>query len=170
MITTRVYVSGDVVDDPGCIKKDGLNPCLAGIFFSSFNRSVDNYHFQLEDDCAIIPESIMPYVTRFSILESIPDKWHRTSGIYKFRSAMATIDRPPNRITDIKVVGTKIDDVRKLYRLIRAGKILPIESWETDQITKEDVLKKMKESFQKLTFFQKAKKLLDGLYGKLSRK
>ena len=83
---------------------------------------------------------------------------------------MAMIDRPPNRITDIKVVGTKIDDVRKLYRLIRAGKILPIESWETDQITKEDVLKKMKESFQKLTFFQKAKKLLDGLYGKLSRK
>lgn len=87
---------------------------------------------EIEED---LSASIEEMVEEISFHGSISLHPKRITGAYTHKSATATVDvRKENYIVEIR--GKRMEDVRELYHLIRAGKIQPKESWEEEQTGK----------------------------------
>lgn len=57
----------------------------------------------------------------------------RARGVYTYKDAVGVVDLPGEAYW-VEIHGKTVENVVRLYQLIRAGKILPVESWEVEQI------------------------------------
>ncbi|MEK9134740.1 MAG: hypothetical protein AAB451_00315 [Patescibacteria group bacterium] len=91
-----------------------------------------NFYLNVDDLAGVVPYQIPPQmITGFSIMSGLSGT-RRLRGIYVLGKSKAVVDGVRDGI--IKVNGASIEDVRSLYSKIRAGTILPAESWEAEQI------------------------------------
>ncbi|MBU2566666.1 hypothetical protein KKG46_03855 [Patescibacteria group bacterium] len=79
-----------------------------------------------------IPIALKKHVIAVSMLRQIPDDPIRLLGIYEHRGARATVDvvHGGDSWLSVHIIGIEIEEVVKLYNLIRSGAIEPTESWE----------------------------------------
>ena len=89
---------------------------------------------RLEDG---VPEIVKDAVGEISFYEWFLTEPERIRGRYELESAFATVDLVSVEKKDkyiVRIVSKTMEDARKLYYAIRAGTILPVESWEEEQI------------------------------------
>ncbi|MDD5290184.1 MAG: hypothetical protein PHT40_03250 [Patescibacteria group bacterium] len=86
--------------------------------------------------CAV-PAALKEFAIGFSSYNLIvkpPGSMRRICGIYQYKSATATVDDNPNSVAEsLKIWGSNLADGQELFRLIRAGKIWPVDNWEKEQ-------------------------------------
>lgn len=91
-----------------------------------------NFHLDIDNVTDDVPEQIpQQMILGFSIVRGL-EQTHRLCGIYTHGNARAIVEGVRNK--SVTVRGTTAEEVRNLYCRIRAGKILPTENWESEQI------------------------------------
>lgn len=91
---------------------------------------------EIEKDLSELIEDMVDEISFYKQISLHPK---RIMGVYTHESATATVDIGFSSREEkyaVKIRGKKMKDVRELYHLIRAGKILPEESWEKEQVKK----------------------------------
>jgi len=109
-----------------------------GTFFDiEVKRDVDGrWYIQASDPGRYLKNEVLDSVTEVTLhtqLQRVPE---RISGIYKFNTAEAELDvkeGEPANGKILKIRGKNREDVCELYRLIRAGQIMPTHNWEANQ-------------------------------------
>jgi hypothetical protein len=89
---------------------------------------------RLEDG---VPETVKDVVGKISFYEWFLVEPERTRGRYELESASATVDLVSVEKKDkyvVRITSKTMEDARELYYAIRAGEILPTESWEEKQV------------------------------------
>ncbi len=84
-----------------------------------------------------VPKMVRDVIDGISFYKRIPADPERTRGKYISESASATLDWTPGEKGNsyaIQITSKTMEDARKLYYAIRAGEILPTESWEEKQV------------------------------------
>lgn len=111
-----------------------FNYLLPGI---SISREKGRYYVVLHEVGDSIPELVKDIVEEISFYDSIPACPTRMRGVYVYQDATATVDKRDSQdYYEVRIRGKKMESVCELYRLIRAGKIKPKESWEEKQAKK----------------------------------
>lgn len=108
-------------------------------FFKGIQLFQDDGRFyllfhKLEDG---ISETVKDVVSEISFYEWFLIEPERTRGKYELESASATVDLVSVEKKDkyvVRIVSKTMEDAKELYHAIRAGKILPVESWEEEQV------------------------------------
>jgi len=77
--------------------------------------------------------TIQEHIAHFSIREVFDPVAKRTTGEYQFKESLAILDLRDGKYV-LRVLADNVRDLEELYLLIRAGRILPTESWEEPQI------------------------------------
>ena len=83
-----------------------------------------------------VPDALENFVEEFSFFETIPTRPSREKGVYCHESAEAELELDPHgkiAVYKVKITGKKIEDVRSLFRRIKAGSIRPKESYDGQQ-------------------------------------
>lgn len=103
-----------------------LGQLLSGIY-----RRDGKWCYVLSELTATIPPLVRNIVDEISLCDSIPSCPSRIRGIYQYEDVEATLDWCNNRNDYwLTMRGKNMENMYKLYRMIRAGKIAPTESWE----------------------------------------
>lgn len=108
--------------------------CLSGI---DVFRDRGRWYSYFRDLTEPIPSIVSDFVDEITFSGRIPRSPGRAIGIYKYKDAEAELDRGDEKNTDslwIRGRGKSMDNMLALYRMIRAGKIVPAESWEEAQV------------------------------------
>ncbi|MDP2967065.1 MAG: hypothetical protein Q8N87_01490 [bacterium] len=87
-----------------------------------------------------IPLLIKDIVEEISLYDWIPLDPERVIGRYKYKTAIALLDRQKDNY-ELRILGKLLEDVKELYFQIRSGNIQPFESWEKKQ--KFSILQKL---------------------------
>jgi len=94
-------------------------------------RDKGRFYFFFSELDNPIPTIVEDVVEDISFYDRIPCNPERIIGVYKYKSAEAELDRSGERVTyGLKIHGKNMEDIRELYRQIRAGTITPEESWD----------------------------------------
>lgn len=80
-----------------------------------------------------IPESVKELVEEISCFEAFSNQPKRALGIYKLEDVEAELDDWDRGKYQLKMRGKSMENMLQLYRLIRAGKTLPAESYDGKQ-------------------------------------
>ena len=81
------------------------------------------------------PEEFGPYIERVTFHGTVYHEGARALGVYRFAGAEAIVEATSDAgIYNLRISGSTLESVRLLHNVIRAGTILPIESWEKEQI------------------------------------
>ncbi len=87
-----------------------------------------------------VPEIVRDITDGISFRNQISVDPERARGRYALQSASATVDLVPDGKLGhdieyvVQITSETIEDAKKLYYAIRAGEILPTESWEEEQV------------------------------------
>lgn len=139
-MSINVYLSDDVEKVTGFEaverrSKDGQKwneYKLPGI---SIFREKGRWYFYLHELTDPISDVVKDIVEEISFYERIPRRPDRISGIYKYKDAEAELDRSGEAVSyGLRIRGKSMENILALYRKIRAGKIVPEESWEEEQV------------------------------------
>lgn len=101
----------------------------------------DRLYFSLDMGDPIPPftEDVVEEVSLYDYFSTFPT---RARGVYKYKDATAQLDLPgTNYILQIR--GRCLTNVVDLYHQIRAGIILPTESWEAKQTSRRAIWEKV---------------------------
>lgn len=97
-------------------------------------RDKGRWYFFLHEFSDPIPDVAKDLVDEISFYERIPRHPDRISGIYKYEDAEAELDRSGEAASyGLRIRGKSMKNMLELYRKIRAGKIIPAESWDEEQ-------------------------------------
>lgn len=92
----------------------------------------------------VLPPTVASLVQEISVWIFFPNSPSRDKGRYKFKTATATVDRTDSTAAySLKMLGENWADLQALYFGIRAGKVLPYESWEKSQIEKPPITERI---------------------------
>lgn len=95
------------------------------------------YHMMFHSPTELIPELLLKYVEEVTFYDSIPARPARETGIYRFRSAEAEVERytaSKEPTYSVKIRAKEMTDIHQLFRMIQTGSIRPDESFECDQV------------------------------------
>ena len=96
-------------------------------------------YFSLSDFTDHVPDTIKEFVEDFSFHGEIATYPKRTIGVYEHQDATAELDRrnegTKHEAQFLKIRSKSIETMHALYRMVRAGTLIPTESWEADQQT-----------------------------------
>lgn len=81
-----------------------------------------------------VPAVFNDLIEKVSIRSVAGKLTYRRAGKYSYLSAEGFVDNEVNRTT-VMVTGPIFDDAKKLFFMIRSGKILPVEDWDGQQIS-----------------------------------
>ena len=98
------------------------------------SRDKGRWYFYLHELTDPIPPIVRDLVDEISFYDRIPRRPERAIGIYKHDDAEAELDRSGEAVSyGLRIRGKSMGNMLELYRRIRAGKITPMESWDTEQ-------------------------------------
>lgn len=132
-MSVNVYLKGDEV--MGLEGFDSTRKSLPGniVLFQEKGR----WYFTLSDPSEPIPATVAGIVEEISLHAQVPCYDKREAGIYRFESAEAEIEQ--GQISgrywlQVRIKAKKMEDLRALLHMIRAGSIRSEVSYENQQV------------------------------------
>lgn len=93
------------------------------------------WFFYLHELTDPIPEVVKGLVEEITVQEVFPTHPSRVAGVYRLGDVEAVLDKPiSDNCYSLKMRGKSMENMLKLCRTIRAGTVLPDESWEREQL------------------------------------
>ncbi|MDP2676188.1 MAG: minor capsid protein [bacterium] len=139
-MSIHVYLNGEEVG-----KLEGFQPSHRDALKAKLFEvpGLDIWHEEgrwytiLYDVNAPVPAEVADIVEEISLYDLIPASPKRESGIYRYKSAEAEIepDGGEKPRIQVRIRAKKMDDLRELFRSIKAGSIRPEKSYENRQIS-----------------------------------
>jgi hypothetical protein len=140
-VNIRIYFKEEVRNDPGFSTNPREQMGQSWKEFSFHDQSIwmrgGLFYEDMPDRASIISGEMEKYVKKVSLLDRFGMLPLRVRGVYKLKSATATVDQgrwDKETVYEINILGGSIGEVIALYDAIRAGKILPAKSWEAEQV------------------------------------
>lgn len=137
-MSSNVYFTDDVKGLPGFTSKpsrDGSGDEVKVNGISLFNDN-GRLYTMFGDESSVMPDELKDYIEEVSFYGTMPETPKRERGIYHHESAEAEVEidlGSKMRSYRVKITAKKIEDVRTLFRKIKAGSIRPEDSHDGQQ-------------------------------------
>ncbi len=112
-----------------------------------------------------IPDSVKEFVEEISCFETFSSQPKRALGVYKFESVEAELDDWDKGKYQLKMRGKSMENMLKLYRLIRAGQTFPVESYDGQQsgVSRSELEAELEQMQSEMRNLREARGILWGL-------